>query len=651
VSDLDFELDIDARTAGLADAVTELDELEKTFKSSKDELTVLEKSFADTDKSLEKLSEQLADTRIEMQRAMQAGDEKKFWKLAQSTDDLTKKEEALRKKSAELKTSIDAQKKSTQAAADAVGHARDAEKDHKDAGEANDKRTKAATALLDRYGGKLGGVAKNTMSAVDELGSLTQGLSAADAVAVGAVAGFALLAVGLLAVGAAFVAAAASVYKYAVEQANAKRNTEQTLRALTQSNDVANATAAAFERIGHDTGQSNDQLLQYSRGLTETRRQMGLAQVSSKDLDTVLRAAASTATALDDAGAGQSIIDQFNAGLMTADQLADRVDKKYGDVVKQKMLGLDQQMTRLERNLSAITSHFDVKPVLEGLSRMVDLTDKETASGKFLQDIFDTVFGKTSGSLVEDFFVGLERYIIKSEIVLTDSEIYFYKFKNAVEAMTDVDLGPLGNLHDRINDIVDVVSKGGTEAMKLTDTVSGIGVAMSFVAKTTSTAADGFDKLKTKLDPQEWSKLATDFIDGFVNGLDKGITRVEDKVKQIGGTAIKTMKSVLDSHSPSRVFEDIGLTIPQGLELGVDSGAQSLGQSIDALVQPPQLPQSTSAQGANANAGGPRFVIEHLEINGVKGAEDIGDKLDEALTAWWERRALQMGIDAETEPT
>ncbi len=532
---LDFELDLDAKMEGLADSVTQLDQLERQFRTSHDELDALEKSFAGTDKSLEKLASQLADTRIAMQRAMQEGDEKKFWKLAQTTDDLTKKEEALRKKSGELKSSIESQQKVVHGHADALSSATAAEKKLTSAGEARDKRTGAATSLLDRYGGKLWDTVKSTMSAADEVGGLSEGLGMMGSVAVGAVAGIALVAVAVVAVGAAFADAAWQVGKYAVEQANAKRNTEQTLRALTQNNAAASDAASAFEDIGHDTGASSDQLLTYSRGLTETRRQMGLAAASSKDMQTVMRAAATASSALDDQSAGQSIIDKFNSGLATADQLADQVDKKYGDVVKQKMLGLDQQMSTLDHNLSGLTEHFDVKPVLEGLQRMVDLTDKNTASGKFLQDAFDTVFGPSTGTLVETFFVGLERYFLQTEIAILDIEIGFYEFRNAVNKALDIDLGPFGNLKDDLNALGDAEKTCAVHMLSFLNPITAIREVMNDISAVIDKLSPKIKDLGSSMAHGGFDTIGQNITAGLIGGVDKGGSSFLGSVKRSRG--------------------------------------------------------------------------------------------------------------------
>jgi hypothetical protein len=647
---LDFELDVDSRMAGAADAVTQLDRFEAQFKASKAELDSLEKSFLDTDKSLEKLSSQLADTRIAMQRAMQEGDDKKFWKLAQTTDQLTQKEEALRKKSGELKTAISAQQKATQAAADKVGEATAAEKRHEAAGAASEKRMGAISGLVDRYGGKLGELAKSTTTAADTASDLTAGMGALDIVAVGTVAAVTAVALAVVALGAAFVAAAIAVGKYAVEQANAKRNTEQTLRALTQNNEAAKAVAGSFEGISHDTGVGSDQLLSYSRGLTETRRQMGLLQPATKDLQKVLKAAATASQALDDQAAGQQIIDQFNAGLFTADQLADRVDKKYGDVVKEKMLGLSQQMTTLEGNLSAITSSFDVKPILEGLQRIVDLTDANSASGKFLKDIFDQVFGPSTSKLVDKFFIGLERTFLQVEILVVDAEIYWFKFKNAITKALDIDLGPFGNLKDRVKDVGTALEDATGVVFDFLNPITEIHEEFSQLSQLWDVDVKAIHDLEDAFDAKKMEKVASDFIDGFVNGLSQGATRVKNKVKEVGTSAVDAMKDVLGIHSPSTVFADVGLQIPAGLEQGVDMGAPSVAQSINALVKTPELAQAAaSAQGSSSGSGsGGSAPVFNITINGVAGVEDAIDKLEEALVAIFERRALQIGTDAET---
>ena len=56
------------------------------------------------------------------------------------------------------------------------------------------------------------------------------------------------------------------------------------------------------------------------------------------------------------------------------------------------MLGLEAQSARLQKNLAATFGGLDIEQSLVGLSVLVGLFDKSTASGQAMQMLFESIF-------------------------------------------------------------------------------------------------------------------------------------------------------------------------------------------------------------------------------------------------------------------
>lgn len=70
-------------------------------------------------------------------------------------------------------------------------------------------------------------------------------------------------------------------------------------------------------------------------------------------------------------------------------------------------------------------------------------------------------------------------------------------------------------------------------------------------------------------------------IDGLIAGLGAGITFVVDKVMEIGQKILSTIKEFFGIHSPSTVFEDIGVFLIEGLINGITG---MIGKAVDAVA-------------------------------------------------------------------
>jgi phage-related protein len=85
-----------------------------------------------------------------------------------------------------------------------------------------------------------------------------------------------------------------------------------------------------------------------------------------------------------------------------------------------------------------------------------------------------------------------------------------------------------------------------------------------------------------------WTKftsVGSDIANGLKAGIDGGIQWVKDAATNIANAAKTAAEQALDSHSPSRVFEALGLTTGQGLVVGIDRMGPEVGAAGADLIK------------------------------------------------------------------
>jgi hypothetical protein len=75
-----------------------------------------------------------------------------------------------------------------------------------------------------------------------------------------------------------------------------------------------------------------------------------------------------------------------------------------------------------------------------------------------------------------------------------------------------------------------------------------------------------------------------DVVEGLVRGMESGLGDVEHIASEIGSVAESAARWVLGSHSPSKVFEDIGKDTVAGFVLGLEGGKTAVQNAIDAVL-------------------------------------------------------------------
>jgi len=89
--------------------------------------------------------------------------------------------------------------------------------------------------------------------------------------------------------------------------------------------------------------------------------------------------------------------------------------------------------------------------------------------------------------------------------------------------------------------------------------------------------------IKDWFDSIDWAALGQTIIDGVVSAITNGAAAIAGAIGDMIQGAIDAAKDALNSHSPSKVFYDIGTNIGLGLIGGINAIAPSVQESIAAL--------------------------------------------------------------------
>lgn len=483
-------------------------------------------------------------------------------------------------------------------------------------------KLKSATA-------KLGGAMGPTAAAGLELyESLT---------AIGFVAGASLVAIAAL---AAIFAVFVLAVRNAAAASDAARSELLSLEgAMKGDAAAAGELQAAITAVSAASALGRDKVADYGR-------ELAAAGLRGDQLRTALEAAAIAGSAGGDELA-KSFLDQAKAAAragQSVDALAAKIKAQYGGVAARQMLSLSVQAEKFKESIDALFSGANIEPFLTGLADMLSLFSQSTTTGRALRDVLSKA--------MSDFYAGAALVLpyVKAGILgvmIAGLQIYIV-IKRATNALRDM-LGPVGDL-------------GGLEAALIAGKVAGYAILVVIVAIAAAVSLlllpwvilgaviwaawaaaqalwegikAGWEAVKSTIGEAvdavldfvesvlgafsgiDLSTVASGMIDGLIEGITGSIGKVVSAVTDLASAAVSTMKSVLDSHSPSEVFREIGdVGIGGGLVAGMGDAEGDVETGVSDLVDPSAVKTETKA--ARSGAGGrPIVYIENLVVQGV----------------------------------
>lgn len=473
----------------------------------------------------------------------------------------------------------------------------------------------------------------------------------------------------------ALVAGAVAFAHWALSAADAARSQDLLVRAATGSNEASSALNDQIDQLADSTALS-------SAKLREMGIELARAGLAGAALGSTFDAAAIAASTMGDAagskiksfaeeavkakrfalqattlqGTGVGLDDvaaalagKFHVSLAAAksalqsgtvkvqdglDALDSAVNKKLGGIAKAQSIGLSVQMARLHDNIGKLFAGLNIEPFLAALHDLLSVFDQSTVSGKGLaaamkgiaQPLIEGITALMP--LGKAFFQGL---IIAALMVA----IVVLKIRNAIR-------DTFGGAKAPIDSVALALTAGKIAGYGLAIVLGVIAVALGLAAvaavlfaavfigpfvlagyavyKLYGVIVDAMGAAKAYLSGLDFGQIATDLVNGLVNGIKAGAAWVVDAVIGLGSAAMKALKSTLGIHSPSLVFQGYGQFTAQGFAEGVEDETPRVRRSVASMVEtPPDV-------GRAGRGGGGRTLVfrdNKLEFHGVKDAGEI----------------------------
>lgn len=437
---------------------------------------------------------------------------------------------------------------------------------------------------MQKGGGPVGGLA-------GRLQGLRGLLAGGGALVVGAVA----LAGVLVVIAGAAIAAAAALLKYGLAAADAYRSERLQLEGLTKVRNWYGIAAgkaedlqAAIDNVSGSVALGRDQI----GGLEKNLYRAGFRGAALEEA--LLGVSTATAAAGEEQGAfAQQMYMAMGRSAAGMKKVSGDLKARFGGVAAAQMLSLGVQSKKLKESFDGLFRGLKLEGFLGGLKSITDLFSQSTASGRALRAILETAMqplidmASKAAPFVKRFFQGMI-------LAALDLMIAYYDLRIALK-------GVFGgtDLLKNVDGLTLALSLGKaavyTMAVWLGLCAAAVAlVAAPFVLASAALVSFGYAVYRAWNFVSEinWGELGSALVDGFVNGIKNKITSVVNAVKQLGATALETLRHALDSHSPSRKGFSLGITYPQGVAVGiqretprVQKASERLGAAVEYGAQ------------------------------------------------------------------
>ena len=353
--------------------------------------------------------------------------------------------------------------------------------------------------------------------------------------------------------------------------------------------DTFNAVAQASAAMGKEAGSQIEEIIKRSA-------RFGRVSINPFELQgSGLKQRDVAAQLAKDLGVG---VNQAQLALMqgrvkvddAAKALREAVEKRFGEVNAKKLISLDASAIKLKKNLSGLTSDVKFDGLLRSVSKLADLFDSTTFTGKTLKTIVTTI-GNTLGKGFEDSIPKIKTAFLTAELATLKFLITVYKVDSAIAGVFGKDWkgSLLGKALDNFEAQARAIAKGFQVISDVLDRLEG---------KSGAAGKNKTQVVGSAVDDQQphGRKLGDDLTKGIEAGIKSGAVGPIKAAKDLVGDIKAAFAKDLEIHSPSKVFERFGLAIPQGAEKGVDKGAGGLGDAVGRMADK----AAPSSQGAGA---------------------------------------------------
>ncbi len=313
---------------------------------------------------------------------------------------------------------------------------------------------------------------------------------------------------------------------------------------------------------------------------------------------------------------------KIEAGLKALDAA---VQLRFGALAQKQMIALPVQLRRAGENLRDLFKNVDPTKILEGLSLVLGLLDKSTATGKALRVIVDGIFGPM-GAEASRIFPMIRTFLIGIAVVALDTAITFVKLRNSLRDMLGTDA------LKGVDGMRIAFELGGFAARALVAILASVAALIALVGASVyillvqpiqsaisvlSGIGDTINAAVAAFDPKKFSAAGANLVKGIIEGVRSQAPLLFDTIASLATGGLTAFATAAQIQSPSKAFAEKARFIPLGVEQGVEQEAPRASKAIAALGSPAQF----NPQAASAGAGGGRgSVTIHAPITIQGGA-------------------------------
>ncbi len=302
-------------------------------------------------------------------------------------------------------------------------------------------------------------------------------------------------------------------------------------------------------------------------------------------------------------------------GTAIAEALTRAIGEKAAGPLAGQMGELSTVITKAKDSAMQLLEGVNPKPLVDGIKMLLSVFDATQPSGKLLKDIltgaFDAIFtvaGKLFAFLKTAFLQlmiwGLQVAIWLKPII-RDFTAWLEKV-HAVDILITALKGigiVLGSLAAALGIVVVAAIAVGTGIGLATAAVVGF---VAWIIGMVPKAGEALGDLTFKA-----VQAGGAFIDGLVNGIKGGITKVTDAVTGVAKSAYNAVTGFFGIHSPSTLMFGVGANIGEGTAQGLESTSGR----VEAAALRATTPGANVASGGGGSSSS--SVTVHVEAGAV----------------------------------
>lgn len=411
----------------------------------------------------------------------------------------------------------------------------------------------------------------------------------------------------------ATLAAATALTKYGIASANAARSELLHLQGLTTIRNwyglaagKASDLQAAINDVSASSSIGRDQVARYAEQLYR----MGLR---GKNLSDALEGTAIKASVQGDQWA--SLFMNMAAGAnMTGGsvrKLSDDVRARLGGIAKAQALDLNVQIQKLHESWAQLFSGLNIEPFLKGLNEVTQLFSQNTATGKALKVLIETLFTPLIGELgglghiakrtFQYFVLGLQTVVIWTMQAL----LWLRRTFGVKLTWADLFRAALQGIATGLETVAQMLGLPIGLVLQFADAIDGVLDSLGSVKQLFATFGDAA------------KQAGIDLAVSFGKGILEAVGAVTNPIAALGQAAITGLKKALDMHSPSKPLVAMGELTSKSYAMGVDKGAPQASRSVADMVQVPSKGAGIGAAAGMKLGGG--VTINELHYHGAPG--------------------------------